>query len=588
MRRCLPVLFLLFALPQAASAATRTWTGTTSGSWTLAANWGGTAPVLNDDLVFPAGAGNLTNNNDFFPFSAFNSITVTGAGYTLNSTLPTNLGAGGISSSTGTVTINIDFSLTAAQAWTVTGGLLIMNGDLGLSGQTLTLSATTGAGFLNGNIVNNGTIIKQGTGDWTMNGANTFTGQIQINAGRLIANTATVFGVADDTLANGTVVNSGGTLAFAGGLTYPTELLTIDGAGEGGLGVLQAGAGTVLTGTVSVGSGTAMFLQPGQTIRFNGIVTGAGRFGMGGPGTYILNNAGNNFSGGVLWGATSSSDSTLRLQCNNCVPDSVALNIPASGAFDVNDNQETITSIAGAGTVTLGILIGRLTITGGATTFSGAINGVGSVTHTGGTLTLTGVSTGAVSYSNTNGTTIVTGTGAFPGSYTQSNGTLGLSTNGTMGSVTINGGTFEPGNSGNGIGNTGNLTLAAAVTYGETINGTAAPVFGNVHVTGAVNLGGATFSLNGSGAGVVAGNTFTIIDNDAADAVAGTFAGLPEGATIPGGPGGLNYTISYIGGTGNDVVLTAAAPAAIPALDPRALIALAFVLGAIAVLMLRR
>jgi hypothetical protein len=50
------------------------------------------------------------------------------------------------------------------------------------------------------------------------------------------------------------------------------------------------------------------------------------------------------------------------------------------------------------------------------------------------------------------------------------------------------------------------------------------------------------------------GVSFVIIDNDGADPVLGTFAGLPEG-TVFGGDG-LPFRISYVGGTGNDVVLT--------------------------------
>ena len=48
-------------------------------------------------------------------------------------------------------------------------------------------------------------------------------------------------------------------------------------------------------------------------------------------------------------------------------------------------------------------------------------------------------------------------------------------------------------------------------------------------------------------------------------------------------PGNFFYNISYVGGTGNDVVLTALAPGAIPVLDPRMLVALALVLAAIAI-----
>ena len=47
------------------------------------ANWGGTAPVAGDDLVFPAGAARLSNTNDFGDGTAFNSITISGTGYTL-------------------------------------------------------------------------------------------------------------------------------------------------------------------------------------------------------------------------------------------------------------------------------------------------------------------------------------------------------------------------------------------------------------------------------------------------------------------------------------------------------------------------
>jgi uncharacterized repeat protein (TIGR01451 family) len=52
-----------------------------------------------------------------------------------------------------------------------------------------------------------------------------------------------------------------------------------------------------------------------------------------------------------------------------------------------------------------------------------------------------------------------------------------------------------------------------------------------------------------------AGQTFTIIANDLSDAVVGTFAGLPEGSIVAAGAGRLR--VSYVGGSGNDVTLTA-------------------------------
>jgi hypothetical protein len=82
-------------------------------------------------------------------------------------------------------------------------------------------------------------------------------------------------------------------------------------------------------------------------------------------------------------------------------------------------------------------------------------------------------------------------------------------------------------------------------------------------VTGTVNLGGASLvgSLKSGFLGGTAGTQYTIINNDGADAVVGTFAGLAQGATV--NIGGKNFTISYIGGTGNDVVLTRSSDSAV-------------------------
>src|SRR5581483_6213045 len=74
----------------------------------------------------------------------------------------------------------------------------------------------------------------------------------------------------------------------------------------------------------------------------------------------------------------------------------------------------------------------------------------------------------------------------------------------------------------------------------------------------AVTLGGATLALHlPAGFDPDTDTVFTLIDNDGADAVSGTFAGLAEGATFT--VGRFTFKISYVGGTGNDVTLTVAA-----------------------------
>jgi hypothetical protein len=89
------------------------------------------------------------------------------------------------------------------------------------------------------------------------------------------------------------------------------------------------------------------------------------------------------------------------------------------------------------------------------------------------------------------------------------------------------------------------------------LNGTAAGTqYDQLRVTGAVNLSGPLAVTAGNAAAL--GDTFVILDNDGADAVTGTFAWLPEGATLAGG--GQVFRVSYVGGTGNDVTLTRVVP----------------------------
>ena len=71
-----------------------------------------------------------------------------------------------------------------------------------------------------------------------------------------------------------------------------------------------------------------------------------------------------------------------------------------------------------------------------------------------------------------------------------------------------------------------------------------------------VYLNGGSLDLTYLEGGVIKkGDTFTIIDNKGPISVKGTFKDLPEGAEITAG--GVTFKISYVGGDGNDIVLTA-------------------------------
>jgi hypothetical protein len=80
--------------------------------------------------------------------------------------------------------------------------------------------------------------------------------------------------------------------------------------------------------------------------------------------------------------------------------------------------------------------------------------------------------------------------------------------------------------------------------------------YDQLQVTGTVTLGNILTVSIGNAFTPVVGQPFKIIDNDGADPVSGTFTDLPEGNVVEFG--NIAFHISYVGGDGNDVVLTAA------------------------------
>jgi hypothetical protein len=108
----------------------------------------------------------------------------------------------------------------------------------------------------------------------------------------------------------------------------------------------------------------------------------------------------------------------------------------------------------------------------------------------------------------------------------------------------------------------GDLTLNAGSTLFARLNGLAAGTgYDQLVMNGEVDLGGAVLSaLLGGGYSPAAGNELFVLTNDGIDPITGTFAGLPNGATVP--LGDYSASISYFGDVGsmavtggNDVVL---------------------------------
>ncbi len=100
------------------------------------------------------------------------------------------------------------------------------------------------------------------------------------------------------------------------------------------------------------------------------------------------------------------------------------------------------------------------------------------------------------------------------------------------------------------------LDFAAGDKLNIAINGnTVDAQYRQFKVEGKVDITGVDLMFSGSYMPLEC-QEYIIINNDGTDGITGTFNGLSEGATIVNFRGsGLNATITYIGGTGNDVVI---------------------------------
>ena len=109
----------------------------------------------------------------------------------------------------------------------------------------------------------------------------------------------------------------------------------------------------------------------------------------------------------------------------------------------------------------------------------------------------------------------------------------------------------------------GDLNLSESSALEIVINGTTENrLYEQLQINGEVTVFGGLL-LSGEYEPEV-GESFTIINNDGGDAVVGTFNGLPEGGLVAFND--VPLQISYSGGSGNDVTLTAVAHS--PGIDP--------------------
>ncbi len=226
--------------------------------------------------------------------------------------------------------------------------------------------------------------------------------------------------------------------------------------------------------------------------------------------------------------------------------DGVNSSLTTTGVIDSQAANRGLTKV-GAGTLIIGGA-GANTFVGGVTVNGGLLD----VTNT--TATPLGSASGAVIVNGASTLLVETGVN-LPNVVGLTNGAT-LTGIGTASSVISASSTISPGtNTGRFTANS--LVLDAASDFVADIHGTtAATTHDQFRATASVILGGATLTLVDDFT-ANPGDQFRIIDNTSSSAVNGTFAGLPEGAKFTAN--GQGFQISYVGGTGNDVVLTALA-----------------------------
>jgi autotransporter-associated beta strand protein len=291
----------------------------------------------------------------------------------------------------------------------------------------------------------------------------------------------------------------------------------------------------------------------GATLDVEGVVSGKYRLSKSGPGTLMLG-ADNLFNGttlnaGTLTVGTGKSLGTGQLTLHGGKLQS-SLPLTLDNAFRVTANSSiggsSDLSLTGAGTLSKNF---TLTVTNtGTTTFSGKLTGAGGLSMLGtGVLVLAGDNTYTGVTDVASGKALINGTQTSSDVTVHSGATLGGS--GKLGSINA-AGAVSPGGPGAGLLQSRGAIFNAGSSFIVKLNGiNAGSDYDQLVVNGMVDLTAGP-ALNVTASFVSnSGDTFTIITSK--EMIAGTFGGLPDGATLSAS--GITLQINY---SSNAVTLT--------------------------------
>ena len=374
---------------------TGTWGGTTK-NWDAGSGQAHVAWNKRYTAVFAGTAGIVTANPN---------LTVVGLifntdGYQIAGSSTLIIKAEGITAN-GTVAINVPLNLNTAQNWTVASGkLLTVSGavDTG-SGRLLTVTGS-GNTSISGIISSNGSLTKTGTGLLTLSGANTYSGITTLGGGTVnlaIAQTSNTSGpLGRPGVTVGSLLFTGGSLQYSsvnatdysgrfgttGGqlwnidtnardVTYTTSLVGLGSTlTKRGLGTLTLTGSNTFTGGTTVSAGT---LNVTGTLADNGAVTVAG-------GTYTVG-AADTIGALTLSSGTINGTAALTALSYGVQSGTVSTSLAGTGAL-TKTTTGTVT-LSGASNYT-----GGTTISAGVLNVSGTLSDTGTVRVSGGTYTV--------------------------------------------------------------------------------------------------------------------------------------------------------------------------------------------------------
>ena len=410
-----------------------------------------------------AGNATITNNSSLFFF--------TGNSTAGNAAITNNLG--GVIDFSASSGSNGDHKLSAGSI--AGAGDFYLGSNMlavGSNNQNTAVSGTISDCGVGGNLCSipgatGGMLVKEGTGDLTLSGANTYSGGTRVATGTLsLAN--------NDALGTGAVMLDPNTTLHLAGVQIAN---TVNVRGDPNIAVTGANSLNSIAG-----SGDVNILGTSASASTD-VLT------LNGPNAYTADT----FVGNGTAGAAA----TLKGGGANALSANSTTTVTANSILDLNGFDQAIGALAGAGTVTNGGA-NAATLTANGNNSSTAFNGVienGSaptaLTKAGtGTLTLSGTST------FTGATTVNGGRLIVDGSIVSSSG-VQVNAGGLIGgsgflpsTVIAGGGTLAPGSATTALTVSGNLTFGTGATYAVQVS---SAVAGHTNMTGTANLAGTAY-----------------------------------------------------------------------------------------------